>query len=144
MELTGADLPAEWRVRRPTLEDVPAILAVVHASDIAVVGYPDFTADDVREVLTAPATDPERDCWVALDPAGEIVAWSYLDNPNRGEREFVEVYVHPERGVPAQRPLLALALPRVAERRAAFGLERMTLRAGAVLTERAWVETLKG
>lgn len=143
MELTGADLPAEWRVRRPTLEDVPAILAVVHASDIAVVGYPDFTADDVREVLTAPATDPERDCWVALDPAGEIVAWSYLDNPNRGEREFVEVYVHPERGVPAQRPLLALALPRVAERRAAFGLERMTLRAGAVPTERPWIETLK-
>ncbi|HET8659531.1 MAG TPA: GNAT family N-acetyltransferase [Micromonosporaceae bacterium] len=69
MEPAGAALPAGWRVRRPTLDDVPAILAVVHAGDIAAVGYPDFTADDVREVLTAPATDPERDCWVALDPA---------------------------------------------------------------------------
>jgi len=130
-------------VRRPTLDDVPDILAVVHASDIAAIGYPDFTVDDVREVLTAPTTDLEQDCWVALDPAGEIVGWSYLDNPNRGERELVEVYVHPERGVPAQRPLLALALPRAAERAVAFGLEQMTLRAGAILTERTRIETLK-
>ena len=33
-----ADLPAGWTTRRPTLDDVPAILAVVHASDIAAVG----------------------------------------------------------------------------------------------------------
>lgn len=135
-------LPAGWTTRRPTLDDVPAILAVVHASDIAAVGYPDFSPEDVREALTAPNVDPARDSWLAIDRDGEVVAWAYLENQGRGEREFVEVYVHPRNGLPAQAPLLARQLDRVAERAAEFGYAKMQLRAGAIPTEERWIATL--
>ena len=46
-------LPDGWTVRRPTLDDVPEILKLVHASDLASVGEPDYTAEEVREMLTA-------------------------------------------------------------------------------------------
>ncbi|MFC6016496.1 GNAT family N-acetyltransferase [Plantactinospora solaniradicis] len=135
--------PPGWSVRRPTLDDVPAILAVVQASDIAALGHADFSAEDVREVLTAPDVDPARDSWLALEPGGGIVGWAYLEDSNRGPRETVEVYVHPERGLPAQAPLLALQLSRSGERAAEFGLDRMTVRAIALPTEEHWIGIIR-
>ncbi|GFJ91286.1 GNAT family N-acetyltransferase [Phytohabitans rumicis] len=122
--------------RRPTLDDVPAILAVV--SD-----QPDFGADDVREALTAPSFDPARDSWLALAPDGTVVGWAYLDNPNGGDREFVEVYTHPADGGAAQRPLLDLLLARVAERAAEAGHPSVTVRAGALPSEESYIGTLR-
>ncbi|BCJ54020.1 hypothetical protein Asp14428_54950 [Actinoplanes sp. NBRC 14428] len=136
------ELPPGWRTRRPTLDDVPEILALAQASDIAAMGEPDFTAEDVREGLTCPHTDMTRDCWVALDPDGAIRGWAYPHNADRGPRDFLEVYVWPELGVPALRPLLALMLGRAAERGAEFGHETYTVRAGAVPTEKPWIEAL--
>ncbi len=136
------ELPEGWRTRRPTLEDVPAILRLVHASDIAAVGEPDFTAEEVREALTAPHTDPARDCWLALEPAGEIVGWAYPHNASAGDRDFIEAYVWPERGLPALRPLLALVLARATERGREFGHDPYTVRAGAIPTEQPWISAL--
>jgi len=137
-------LPDGWATRRPTLDDVPEILRLAHASDIAAVGEPDFTVDDVREALTGPNTDPAEDCWVALDERGEIVGWAYLDNPTASDREFVEVYVWPQRGEPAQQTLLDLLLARVAERAKIFGHDQVTVRAGAIPTEQQWISVLGG
>ncbi|MBO4205802.1 GNAT family N-acetyltransferase [Micromonospora echinofusca] len=131
-------LPAGWTTRRPTLDDAPAILAVVHAADTFAVGYPDFSLDDVRESLTAPYTDPAQDCWLAVDPDGAVVAWATVDNPTGTGREFVEVYVDPERGVPAQGPLLERQLARVAERAAERGLPELTVRCAAFPPEEHW------
>ncbi|MEE6259880.1 GNAT family N-acetyltransferase [Plantactinospora sonchi] len=136
-------LPSGWSARRPVLDDVPAILAVVHASDIAALGHPDFSADDVREALTAPGLDPTRDSWLAVAPDGEVVAWSYLEDSTGGPRESVTVYVHPVRGVAAERPLLAGQLARSAQRAAEFGYDRMTVRAMAIPTELRWIGTLR-
>ncbi|WP_305785043.1 GNAT family N-acetyltransferase [Symbioplanes lichenis] len=105
-------------------------------------GEPDFTPDDIREGLTGPNTDMSRDCWVALDTAGAIVGWGYPGNADRGDRDFLEVYVWPGRGEPALRPLLDLLLARAAERGAAFGHDTYHVRAGAVPTEQAWIATL--
>ena len=135
-------LPAGWTTRRPTLDDVPEILKLVHASDVAATGAPDFTAEEVREALTTTHTDPAQDCWLALDDTGVIVGWAYPDNPSASDREFIEVYVDPERGRPALGPLLDLLLARVAVRAALFGHDPMTVRAGAVPTEQPWIETL--
>jgi ribosomal protein S18 acetylase RimI-like enzyme len=106
------------------------------------VGEPDFTAEEVREMLTAPNTDMAEDCWVAVDPDRAIVGWAYPHNPSGGDRDFIEVYVWPERGVPAIRPLLALILQRVAERGARFGHDPYRVRAGAIPTEAAWIAAL--
>ncbi|MEU4687437.1 GNAT family N-acetyltransferase [Actinoplanes sp. NPDC023714] len=137
-----SDLPAGWRLRRPTLDDAPAILAMVHASDIAAVGEPDFTLDEVREELTGPHTDMSRDSWLALDPAGAIAGWAYPRNPTGKNRDFAEVYVHPENGLPAQRPLLRLLMARMAERGAELGHHVYAVRAGAIPTEAAYIEAL--
>ena len=136
------ELPEGWRTRRPTLDDVPELLRLVHASDTAAVGEPDFTVEEVREALSGPRTDRARDCWVVLDAAGDIVGWAYPDNASGGDRDFLEVYVWPGRGVPALRPLLALMLARVTERGRAFGHDPYTVRAGAIPTEQPWIAAL--
>ena len=135
-------LPDGWTTRRPTLADVPDILKMVHASDVAAVGAPDFTAEEVREMLTGPNTDMAEDCWVALDADGVIVGWACPDNPTGGDRDFLEVYAWPGRGEPALRPLLDLILARAAVRGARFGHDPYQVRAGAVPTEKPWIAAL--
>jgi ribosomal protein S18 acetylase RimI-like enzyme len=135
-------LPEGWTTRRPTLDDVPEILAVAHASDIAAIGAPDFTADEVREMLTDPNTDMTRDSWLALDAAGAIVGWTFPHNITGGDRDFLEVFTWPERGVPAQRPLLALMLDRMGERAGELGHDPYEVRAGAVPTEQPYIDAL--
>jgi ribosomal protein S18 acetylase RimI-like enzyme len=135
-------LPEGWSTRRPTLDDGPEILKLAHASDIAAVGEPDFTIEEVREALTGPNTDMAEDCWVALDETGEIVGWTYPGNSTGGPRDFIEVYVWPQRGVPAIGPLLDLILARVAVRARLFGHDPYTVRAGAIPTETVWIAAL--
>jgi mycothiol synthase len=135
-------LPDGWSTRRPTLDDIPPILKLAHASDVAAVGEPDFTAEEVREALTGPNTDMAADCWLALDENEEIVGWAYPDNSTGGDRDFIEVYVWPQRGEPALRPLLDLMLARVAERAVLFGHDPYVVRAGAIPTETAWISVL--
>jgi ribosomal protein S18 acetylase RimI-like enzyme len=135
-------LPAGWTMRRPTLADVPAILALTHASDVAAIGEPDYTAEEVREMLTEPHTDMSRDSWLALDTEGRVVGWTYPRNTSGGDRDFADVYVWPEHGLPALRPLLALIMERMAERAAELGHDPYEVRAGAVPTERAYIDAL--
>ncbi|MBQ0893590.1 GNAT family N-acetyltransferase [Micromonospora sp. U56] len=135
-------LPAGWTARRPTLDDVPAILAVVHAADTFAVGYPDFDAEDVRAALTAPFFDPARDSWLVTDPDGTAVAWTAVDNPTGVGRDFVEVYVDPERGVDLRAPLLARMLDRVAERAAERDLPALTVRSTVFPSETRWAAEL--
>ena len=136
------ELPDGWNVRRPTLDDQPALLELVHASDIAAVGYPDYSPEDLREALTETNTDLSRDCWVVLDPEGRIVGWAYPSNATASARDFIEVYTWPERGRPAIRPLLELILTRAAERGAEFGHRPYEVRAGAVPSETAYIAEL--
>lgn len=135
-------LPRGWSTRRPTLDDIPDILKLAHASDIASTGEPDFTAEEVRQALTGPHTDMAQDCWLALDDTGAIVGWAYPGNPTGGSRDFVEVFVWPGRGAPAMRPLLDLMMARVHERARMFGHSPYTVRAGALPTEAAWIDAL--
>jgi ribosomal protein S18 acetylase RimI-like enzyme len=135
-------LPDGWTLRRPTLDDVPEILKLVDASDIAAVGEPDYSAAEVREMLTAPNTDMAEDCWVALDADGTIVGWAFPHNPSGRDRDFIEVYAWPERGVPVLRPLLDLLLGRVRARAARFGHDAYRVRAGATPNEAPWIRTL--
>ncbi|MEV4344800.1 GNAT family N-acetyltransferase [Actinoplanes sp. NPDC049596] len=137
------ELPAGWSLRRPTLDDVPAILELVHASDIAALGYPDFSVEEVRESLTEPHTDMGRDVWLALDDEAKIVGWAFPVNSTASDRDFVEVYVWPERGRPAMVPLLEIILARVAERAVEFGHSPYEVRAGAVPTEKPYIQALE-
>ncbi|TDC81743.1 GNAT family N-acetyltransferase [Micromonospora sp. KC606] len=135
-------LPAGWTARRPTLDDVPAILAVVHAADTFAVGYPDFDAEDVRSCLTAPFFDPAHDSWLVSDPDGRVAGWTLIDNPTGVGREFVDVYVDPGRAASVRAALLVRVLGRVAERAAERGLPALTARAAVYPPETRWAEEL--
>ncbi|MEU2612715.1 GNAT family N-acetyltransferase [Micromonospora sp. NPDC007271] len=135
-------LPAGWTARRPTLDDVPAILKVVHAADVFALGYPDFDAEDVESALTAPFVDPARDSWLVTDPDGAAVAWAILNNPTGVGREFVDVLVDPDRGDGLRAPMLARQLDRVAERAAERGLPALTVRCAVFAPETRWAAEL--
>lgn len=138
-----ADLPAGWTTRRPTLDDVPAILAVIHASDIAAVGEPDFTTEEILEILQAPNHDMTRDSWVVLDAHPAIVGWGYISNPSSMTRENIDAYVHPEHGTPAQAHLLDLLVARVGERAGESGRQQLTVRAGVIASETHYIGLLR-
>lgn len=142
--MRGVRFPPGWTTRRPTLDDLTEILALVHASDVAAVGQADFSPDDVRDALAgSPYVSAERDSLLAYAPDGSLAGWAYLENENGGDREFVEVYTHPETGQPAQAPLLALTLDRVAERARDLGHATVTVRAGAIPTEKPYIAALR-
>ncbi|WP_433214667.1 GNAT family N-acetyltransferase [Dactylosporangium sp. CS-047395] len=126
----------ELTVRGSSLRDVAAILSITRASDIASTGEPDWTEDEVVATLTAPDLDPAVDTWLAFGPDGSPLAWAYVDNPERSERDNVEVYAVPGAGPFTFGPLLDLALARIAERGAAI------VQAGVVPAEIAYVEAL--
>jgi ribosomal protein S18 acetylase RimI-like enzyme len=77
------------RLRPPSQAEAEAVLAVIVARDIADIGHPDFTLEDLREEWSAPGADPERDCFVAEDD-GAIVGYASVDP--RG----LMVLVHPD------------------------------------------------
>jgi mycothiol synthase len=126
----------KFEIRPSSLRDVPAILGVVQASDIAATGEPEWTVEEVVETLTAPNHDPERDSWLAELPDGSAVGWAYLDNPTRSSVDNVEVYVRPEYRALYQ-PLLDRALARAAER------DAVILRAATITAETGYIQILR-
>jgi mycothiol synthase len=72
--------------RRAGAADAEAILAVGIARDIADLGAPDWTLEDVREEMAEAVG-----AWVADDGAGEVVAAALLESDG-----FVRVMVHPD------------------------------------------------
>jgi mycothiol synthase len=132
-----------WQYRHPSLRDVAEILAVVGASDEALTGEPDWTAEEVTEILIAPGHDPERDSWLVAGADGRATGWAYLHNPQRAAREDLGIYVVPGVAESALRPLLDLAVARTAERAREFGHPAMTLRAAANVDETAYLEVLR-
>ena len=113
-----AALPAGHVLDRPRSADVDEILAVVHACDIAAIGFPDFTADDVQEWLDAPFGSPDLDGWTVRDEQGRLVAWAYIENMYGGRSEDGSIYLHPEADQGLYRPLVDLVVQRSAERAA--------------------------
>jgi mycothiol synthase len=136
------ELPQGWTTRRPTLDDVPAILELVHASDVAAVGEPDYTSDEVRDDLTTPNTDMARDCWLALDDSAKLVGWAFPGNSTGGARDMANVYFWPGNGRPALKPLLDLLMARMTERAAELGHPVYEVRAGAIPGETELIEAL--
>ncbi|HEV7651745.1 MAG TPA: GNAT family N-acetyltransferase [Actinophytocola sp.] len=97
--------------RAPGLTDVDAITELVRAYSTAVLGFADFTAEDVRDDLTAPGFDPARDGRLVLDAHGR--ALGYASAHGKGESDRVEIDVVAPDPVVA-RPLLTWALERAA------------------------------
>jgi mycothiol synthase len=79
--------------RRPVgPDDLDEVVALLTACDTAVVGFVDFTADEVLADLRR--TDRERVGW--YDDAGTLVAYGWVSHAAGSNRCEVDLYVHPE------------------------------------------------
>lgn len=135
-------LPAGHRLRPPTEADVSAILAVVAAADVAVLGAVDFTTEDVRDALAAPNQSPQRDHWLVEGPDGTLLGWGYLQNHYGGGTEDFDVYPHPDADPSVRAVLTDLLLSRIAERAAAAGRPSLLAATGVVVGDDTWLQVL--
>jgi mycothiol synthase len=83
-----------YTVRAATLDDAPAVHTLIVASDIADWGEASgYSLGEVEDDINA--LDPERDTWLVLSPAIEIVGYAYVTH-RQHVRMDVEGYVHPD------------------------------------------------
>ena len=66
-------------LRAPEPADAETVLELIIARDIADLGRPDYTLDDVRTDWTAPGIDLARDAWIA-EENGVAVGYAMLDD----------------------------------------------------------------
>ncbi len=144
LSLAVPGLPTGYTVHRQTLDDTEAILAVAHAHDIAVIGYPDFASNDVVDIYNGTHTDPARDTWVVRDSSGTICAWAFVASNYGGGEDDFDLYARP--GIdPGVRPALVDAIvARVAERAVDRQLSEVLATAYAIVGDDAWTAVLLG
>ena len=76
------------RIRPPSASDAPAVLDVIHARDVADVGEPDFTLEDLEADWSRPGLALEHDARVAVGAGGGIRGYAIL----LGDDAFVSVH----------------------------------------------------
>lgn len=80
-------MSAPSRIRPATRGDAPEIVDLLNACDIAELGEPDSTLEDLENDWATEGFDPARDAWVAEGPRG-LVAYAYVGDQFRtGELE---------------------------------------------------------
>jgi mycothiol synthase len=70
-------LPAGFSERAPRLADAEAILELVTAYNTPIVGFADYTLDDVRDELVEPGFDIDEDGWLVFDGSGALVGYGW-------------------------------------------------------------------
>src|SRR5829696_5609668 len=83
-------------VRAPEPSDAPAVLDLIVARDIADLGRPDYTLEDVEADWAAPGIDPRLDAWLVEDGDGPL-GYALLDD--RGAALVTVPPAHEGRGV---------------------------------------------
>jgi mycothiol synthase len=114
-------LPAGYAVRPATLDaaDLEAVLALWIDVDVAAVGFPDSTADDVRDALSDPRVALAADSRLVLAADGRLVAYARVLDSNESDRFEGDLYVHPELATGLEADAVAQFLLAELERRAA-------------------------
>lgn len=111
---------AEGRValRAPTLEDVPAAVAMMNERGLALHGEPELTEEELRGWFTLPSMSVEHDIRIALDATGTVVGYADLgDHGEDGTRFWIDLRTHPVRADTAVTvPLLDAMEARARER----------------------------
>jgi ribosomal protein S18 acetylase RimI-like enzyme len=64
-------------MRPATLDDIPAVVGVGRACDLADIGELDADENWIRDEWVRPRFDPATNAWVVTEPGGECVAFAY-------------------------------------------------------------------
>jgi mycothiol synthase len=138
----GAPLRAPSRIRPATRGDAPEIVDLLNACDVAEVGEPDSTLEDLENDWSLEGFDLGRDAWVAEGAAG-LVGYAYAGDQFRTGELEADLWVHPEHHEPELGGrLLGLAERRAAELAVQRGYEDARLDVFCVAANRAKRELL--
>lgn len=88
-------MPAGYSLRRPTRDELPAIVALTHAADIADFGETDFNLAAIEMEWAMPRFDPTTDAWVVEAPGSTIAGYTHLTRRPKLAPEAIG-WVHPE------------------------------------------------
>jgi len=105
---------APSRIRPATRGDAPEIVDLLTACDVAEIGEPDSTLEDLENDWAMEGFDPGSDAWVAEGPQG-LVGYAYAGDQFRTGELEADVWTHPAH----YEPELGGRLLGLAERRAA-------------------------
>jgi mycothiol synthase len=94
LDTTIPQLPAQYALRPPREADIPAILALLDAFEMAEFGQPaGYTAADIREGWDD--LDVATDAWIVIAPNGSAAGWGEVTDRGHGQL-VADCYVHPE------------------------------------------------
>ncbi len=108
------------RIRPATRGDAPEIVDLLNACDVAEVGEPDSTLEDLENDWATEGFDPARDAWVAEGSRG-LVGYAYAGDQFRTGELEADLWVHPEHH---ERELAGRLLGLAERRAAALAVER--------------------
>jgi len=89
-------LPAGFSVRRPTLDDLGALLVLNETADMTEFGKIRITESNVRSMWNLPGHDPAQDMWLVFAPDSQLVAFALVVHFLPLSRIFAEMRVHPD------------------------------------------------
>jgi mycothiol synthase len=78
--------------RRVTLDDIDAVAALLEANDLAVVGFVDFTRDDI----TADLGRDDLEAYGWYDGSGALSAYAWVTRSENSHQVELDLYVHPD------------------------------------------------
>jgi GNAT superfamily N-acetyltransferase len=85
-----------FTLRPAVLDDIPAVLGLLHLNSQKLIGEADDDADEIRTTWTAPDFDLSADTRLAFEAAGALAGYAivHLDRPMSS---MLDVYVRPDR-----------------------------------------------
>jgi mycothiol synthase len=86
---------APSHVRSATRGDLPEIVDLLNASDLAEIGRPDTIAEDVESDWDMAGFELARDAWVAVGDEGGLVGYAYVGDQFRTGELEADLWVHP-------------------------------------------------
>ncbi|MCX6363387.1 MAG: GNAT family N-acetyltransferase [Actinobacteria bacterium] len=104
---------APSRIRAASRSDLPEVVDLLNACDVAEVGQPDTTADDIESDWGMEGFELAHDAWVATGDGRVLAGYAYVGDQFRTGELEADLWVRPER----EEPALATRLLNLAERR---------------------------
>ena len=89
-------LPAGFSVRRPTLDDLGALLALNETVDLVELGKIRITENELRDLWSFPGHDPAQDMWLVFAPDSQLIAFTFVAHFSPLSRIFADIRVHPD------------------------------------------------
>jgi len=90
----------DFQLRPAQPDDFQAVFALIIAHDVAVLGFPDYTEDDLHADWEKPRFDLATDAWVATTAQGRLVGYGEVWWREPHVRISSDFYARPGLGEP--------------------------------------------